>query len=461
MKKQRKVDMEDTIAAVSTPLGEGAIGIVRLSGKDAVKIADTVFRSKKGRLPSSFRSFASHFGHVYDKDVVVDEALLIVMRAPKSYTKEEMVEISCHGGIMPLRKTLGVVLENGARLAEPGEFTKRAFLNGRLDLTQAEAVLDIIRSKTDASLRVALGQLDGRLSSALNKIKNELVSVSADVEASIDFPDEDIEIISEAKIRRRLESAKNEVSRLLETSEKGIILKEGISCVICGKPNVGKSSLLNALIQKDRAIVTHIPGTTRDAIEEFTNIGGAPFKLVDTAGIAPTEDVVEREGILRSRGHIESADLILLVLDTGSHKTDEDKVLLDDTEGRPRIIVLNKIDLPRKISFSSSNEEVVVEVSAKEGSGIEDLKKMMSEAVFGGKIRAPEGAVITNIRQRESLRSAREAIKEAIKAVDERLSPELIAMELNESLDCIGEVAGEVITDDILDRVFSQFCIGK
>lgn len=461
MRKQHKIDIEDTIAAISTSLGEGAIGIVRLSGKDAVKIADTVFRSKRDRLPSSFRSFTSHYGHVLDKDVIVDEALLMVMRAPKSYTKEEMVEINCHGGIIPLRKTIGLVLENGARLAEPGEFTKRAFLNGRLDLTQAEAVLDIIRSKTDASLRVALGQLDGRLSSALNRIKDELVCVSADIEASIDFPDDDIEIMSEAKIRKRLESAKGEVSRLLETSEKGIILREGISCVICGKPNVGKSSLLNALIQKDRAIVTHIPGTTRDTIEEFANIGGAPFKLVDTAGITPTEDVVEREGILRSRGYIESADLILLVLDAGSLKTDEDGILLDDTKGRPRIIVLNKIDLPRKISFSPSKEEVVVEVSAKEGRGIEDLKKMMSGAVFGGEIRAPEGAVITNMRQREALRSAREAIKEAIKAVDERLSPELIAIELKESLDCIGEVVGEVITDDILDRVFSQFCIGK
>jgi len=461
VKKQRKIDTEDTIAAISTPLGEGAIGIVRLSGKDAVGIADRIFRSKKGRLASTFRSFSSHYGHVLDNDVIVDEALLTVMRAPKSYTKEEMVEISCHGGIIPLRKTLGLVLEKGARLAEPGEFTKRAFLNGRLDLTQAEAVLDIIRSKTDASLKVALGQLDGRLSSALNGIKDGLISVSADIEASIDFPDEDIEIISEAKIGSRLRSARDAISRLLETSEKGIILREGLSCVICGKPNVGKSSLLNALVQKDRAIVTHIPGTTRDAIEEFTNIGGVPFKLVDTAGVTPTEDVVEREGVLRSRWHIESADLILLVLDAGSHKTGEDEILLEDTEGRPRIIVLNKIDLPRKISFSPSRGEIIAEVSAKEGRGIEDLRKMMSEAVFGGKIRAPEGAVITNMRQEEALKGACGALERAMAAVDEKLSPELIAIEIRESLDSLGEVVGEVITDDILERVFSQFCIGK
>ena len=232
MKKQSRIGAEETITAISTALGEGAIGIVRLSGQDAVKIADCVFRSKKGKLPSSFRSFTSHFGHVYDKDTVVDEALLTVMRAPKSYTKEEVVEISCHGGVVPLKRTLGLVLENGARLAEPGEFTKRAFINGRLDLTQAEAVLDIIRAKTDASLRAALGQLDGRLSSSLNKIRDELISISANIEASIDFPDDDIEIISGAKVRERLGSVKQEISRLLETADRGIILREGISCVI-------------------------------------------------------------------------------------------------------------------------------------------------------------------------------------------------------------------------------------
>lgn len=461
MKRQSKIDTEDTIAAISTPLGEGAIGIVRLSGKDAIKIADRIFRSKKGKLPSTFRSFTSHYGHIRDKDDVIDEALLIVMRSPKSYTREEMVEISCHGGLMPLKRILGLVLEDGARLAEPGEFTKRAFLNGRLDLTQAEAVLDIIRSKTDSSLRMALGQLDGRLSSALDKIRDELIPISANIEASIDFPDEAIEIIREARVKERLESARGEVIKLLETSEEGIILREGISCVICGKPNVGKSSLLNALISKERAIVTHIPGTTRDTIEEFANIRGVPFKIVDTAGIAPTEDVVEREGILRSRKHVENADLILLLLDASSDTTDEDGILLDDTKGIPRIIVLNKIDLPKKISFSAPKGETVVEISAKEGKGIECLREMMSEAVFGGIVQPSEGAVVTNMRQREALRNAGGSLTRAVKAAGEGLSPEFIAIELKESLDHIGEIVGEVITDDILDRVFSQFCIGK
>ena len=461
MKRQHKIDLEDTIAAVSTPLGEGAIGIVRLSGRDSLGIADKIFLSKKGRLPSDFRSFTSHFGHVRDKDIIIDEVLLTVMRAPKSYTREDIVEISCHGGPVALKKTLGLVLDNGARLAEPGEFTRRAFLNGRLDLTQAEAVLDIIRSKTDASLRMALGQLDGRLSSALQKIKDELVSIAAIIEASIDFPDEDIEIVSEAKVKKRLEALECEVSQLLETSDKGIIFREGISCVICGKPNVGKSSLLNALVRKERAIVTHIPGTTRDTIEEFANIGGVPFKLVDTAGITPTKDIVEREGVLRSREHIETADLVLLVLDASSAISGDDRILLDDTKGRPRIIVLNKTDLPEKISFSPSGSETVAGISAKEGSGIEELREMMSEAVLGGKVQAPEGAVVTNMRQKEALRHALASLEKARKAVEEKLSPELVAIEVKETLDCIGEIVGEVVTDDILDRIFSQFCVGK
>lgn len=461
MKKQSKIDLEDTIAAISTPVGEGAIGIVRISGRDAVRIADAIFKSKKGKTPSGFRSFTAHYGHIYDKGAVADEALLTLMRAPKSYTKEDMVEIGCHSGIIPLRKTLELVLDNGARLAEPGEFTKRAFLNGRIDLTQAEAVLDIIRSKTEASLRMALGQLNGRLSARLNDIKEGLLAVSANIEASIDFPDEDIEIISEADIKGRLEAIKADLAKLLESAQGGIILREGLTCVICGRPNVGKSSLLNTLLQRERAIVTHVPGTTRDAIEDFANINGIPFKLVDTAGIAPTEDIIEREGILRSREHIEQSDLILLVLDASAGMTDEDRILLSDTKDRPRILAINKIDLPRKMDLRPLEGNALVEISAKKGNGIDELKKMMEKTVWCARVAAPEGAAVTNLRQKQALKGASEAIGRAAGSVEKNLSPELIAIELKEALDSIGEITGEIITDDILDRVFSQFCVGK
>lgn len=459
--KHFRIDLEDTIAAISTPVGEGAIGIVRISGKDAVKIADSIFRSKKNKLPSSFRSFTTHYGYVYDQNVTVDEALVTVMRAPKSYTKEDMVEISCHSGIIPLKKTLDLVLKNGARLAEPGEFTKRAFLKGRIDLAQAEAVLDMIKSKTDASLKIAMGQLKGELSVRLNKIKDELLASLANIEASIDFPEEDLEIISEAKIKDNLKSIKSELAKLLESAECGIILREGITCVICGKPNVGKSSLLNALLRRDRAIVTHIPGTTRDAIEEFANINGIPFKLVDTAGITPTEDIVEREGILRSREYLEQADLTLLVIDANGDITDEDRMLLSDTTGRPRIIVINKIDLPQKINSTVLGNERTVKISAKFGDGIDELKKKMTDAVWGGKIVSSDGAVITNLRQKDALTSALKSVERAVAAVEDKLSPELIAVELKDALDSVGEIVGEIITDDLLDKIFSQFCIGK
>ena len=461
MRKQLRIDLEDTIAAISTAQGEGAIGIVRISGKEAVKIADLVFKSKKGKSPSGFRSFATHYGYVYNKAVVVDEALLTLMRSPKSYTKEDMVEINCHGGIITLRNTLELVLDSGARLAEPGEFTKRAFLNGRLDLAQAEAVLDIVRSKTEASLRMALGQLSGRLSSRLNDIKERLLAALASIEASIDFPEEDIEIISESDTKGRLKIVKDNLAKLLESAQGGIILREGLTSVICGKPNVGKSSLLNALLQRDRAIVTHVPGTTRDAIEDLANINGIPFKLVDTAGIAPTEDLVEREGILKSRERIEQADLILMVLDASAEMTDEDRILLSDTKGKPRILVINKADLPRKIDLRTLEGNVLVSVSAKEADGIDALKKAMERAVWSGRAAAPESGSITNLRQEQALKNASDAVDRAGEAVEKGFSPELIAIELREALDSIGEITGEIVTDDILERVFSQFCIGK
>lgn len=463
MSRRDNIGAEDTIAAISTPPGEGAIGIVRLSGPASLRIADKVFMASGKKLPSASGSFTVSHGHIIDASSgVVDEALLTVMRAPKSYTREDMAEISCHGGMVPLRKTLALALAEGARLAEPGEFTKRAFLNGRIDLAQAEAVLDVIRSKTDESLTMALGQLDGRLSSAMKDIKEGLISVSAGVEASIDFPEEESEIISEDGAKGRLEAIAARLETLLETADRGIIMREGISCVICGRPNVGKSSLLNALLRKDRAIVTHIPGTTRDTIEEYADIGGIPFRLFDTAGITSTEDIVEKEGVSRSRALMGNSGLILLVLDGSEAVSEEDRVLVDETEGRARIIVINKSDRPQKHDESGFPGKAVVRISAKDGKGLDRLRDAMADAVFGGKVKAQdEAAAVTNVRQKEAARSALVSVRAAIEAVDAKLPPELIAVEIKDSLGHIGEIVGETVTDEVLDRIFSQFCIGK
>ncbi|MFH0772127.1 MAG: tRNA uridine-5-carboxymethylaminomethyl(34) synthesis GTPase MnmE [Candidatus Omnitrophota bacterium] len=461
MKKQLKIDLEDTIAAVSTPIGEGAIGIVRLSGKEALSIADKIFKSKKGVLPSKLSSFTIHYGYIYDAGGIADEVLLTVMRAPKSYTRQDMVEINCHSGLVTLRKILELVLNNGARLAEPGEFTKRAFLNGRINLIQAEAVLDIVKSKTEASLKTALGRLNGKLSGFIYGAKEELLSILAAVEASIDFPEEDLEIVSEADAADRLRVIKDRLSKLLDTADEGAILREGIFCVICGRPNVGKSSLLNALLRQDRAIVTPIPGTTRDTIEESANINGIPFKLVDTAGIISTEDTVEREGILRSRDCIERADLILLTLDGSVAMTEEDKTLLADTEDKPRIITVNKSDLPQNMDLNSISVYRPLKISAKEAVGLDELKSRMYDMVWKGKINAAEGAVIANLRQKESLGRAFEAVCRAIDLTEDNFLPELAAVELKSALDSLGEMTGEVIDEDVLDRIFSQFCVGK
>ncbi len=458
MNKQHKIDMEDTIAAISTPIGESAIGIVRLSGNRCLEIAGRIFRSKTGKAPSTFKSFTIHYGRVMDGDLDVDEALLAVMRAPKSYTKEDMAEISCHGGVVPLRKVLSGALRAGARLAEPGEFTRRAFINGRIDLAQAEAVLDIIRSKTDSSMAMALERLDGGLSAAVKGIKDEVISILAGVEASVDFPEEDLEIISEACTKERLGSVLFSLKKLADSANKGIIMREGVSCVICGKPNVGKSSLLNALLKKERAIVTHVPGTTRDSIEEYADIEGIPFRLIDTAGITSSADIVEKQGIIRSREHIKNASLVMLVLDAGVPLSGEDTALLKDTEGRPRIIVINKSDLPRKIDFKAPG---TVEVSAKKGYAIDKLRTAMAEAVFGGAVIGQEGCAISNLRQKEACRQAAEAASRALGAVEGGQSAELAAVDIRECLDHISEIAGETFDEDILDRVFSSFCIGK
>jgi len=450
---------EDTIAAVSTPQGEGGVGIVRLSGPDAFRIAERLF-VPPGEC--ALKSHRMHYGHIVDPATGerVDEVLLSPMRAPKTYTREDVVEINCHGGLVPVRRVLELVILEGARLAEPGEFTKRAFLNGRIDLSQAEAALDLIRAKTEASERAAMSQLEGGLSKRINSILNNVRDLCAQVEASIDFPDEEIEPASLGEIKKGMREAKADVGGLAGSFNEGRFLKDGIRAVIAGRPNVGKSSLLNALLKEDRAIVTEMPGTTRDVLEEFVNVKGLPMRIVDTAGIRQAHDMAEEEGVRRTLKAIESADIVLGVLDASEPLHEGDRELLEKLRGRNALLVLNKSDLPRKLGDVSS-EHGSVEVSAKIGIGLDALK----EEIFRSCVKAPsslsEGVVVTSLRHRLSLDRAAARMNAALDAIERDEPLEIVALEMRESLDALGEIVGAVTTEDILDRIFSEFCIGK
>lgn len=456
---------EDTIAAISTPLGEGGIGVIRMSGKAAIAIADALFVSpSKGKKLKDLPSHTVHYGHIYDPETQepVDEVLVTLMRAPKSYTREDVVEISSHGGFISLKRILDLVLKGGARLAEPGEFTKRAFLNGRIDLSQAEAVIDIIQSRTELSHKVAVRQLEGRLSQKVRAIRDALKHLTALVEASIDFSEEDIEVISPEALDSGIGEALESIDFLIETAEEGQILREGLSLVIVGKPNVGKSSLLNVLLEEERAIVTPIPGTTRDVIEESLNLKGVPVRLLDTAGIRNTEDPVEVQGVLRSKNLLEKADLVLWVLDSSSPLTQEDLDILELVKEKKVLGVLNKIDLPSKIGKEEAGQLLAgipwVKISAKEKSGIETLKDLIFEMV----VKTPvESVWVTNIRHKNALIKAQQSLLKARESIAQRMSGEFIAVDLRAALDSLGEIIGETTTEDILTEIFSTFCIGK
>ena len=466
----------DTIVAISTPRGEGGISIVRLSGPLAIPIAQRIFRSPS---PSSLRKIKTHtivYGHILDPKTsqIIDEVLLTVMKAPRTYTREDVVEINCHGGAACVQKVLELTLLAGARLAEPGEFTKRAFLNGRIDLAQAESVADIIRAKTDLTRQVAMNQLQGTMSKTVNQLRNQLIDILAEVEASIDFPEEDLDFGDSIELSKRTQTVLTQLEDLLQTAEDGKILREGLSLAIVGKPNVGKSSLLNALLQEDRAIVTEIPGTTRDTIEEYANIRGIPIKLIDTAGIRETSDIIEYAGVKRSREWLERSDLLLVMLDASEPLTEDDRKLLELTKDKKSITVLNKIDLLPILGMASRTEVLdieqiqkltpdkpIVETSMITGQGLEDLKTSILDSVIHGESISPDSAIITNVRHRDALRKAKIDIEHALSSLDMAMPPELIAVDLRGALDNLGLIVGKTTTDDILDRVFSQFCIGK
>lgn len=456
---------EDTIAAISTPPGEGGIGIVRLSGPAAFSIAGRVFVSSSGRTPSEPPGRVFHGTVVDAAGEPLDEVLLHVMRAPHTYTREDVVEINCHGGSGPLSAVLDRVLAEGARLARPGEFTQRAFLNGRIDLVQAEAVIDRIRARTDASLRSAAAAADGVLSRTLGEMKTELAEVLARIEAAVDFPEEDLPELVDVAVRERLAAARDRMLRLVDTAETGRLYREGAAIAIVGRPNVGKSSLFNALLRDARAIVSAQPGTTRDRIEELISLAGVPVRLTDTAGLRTAHDEVERIGVEIAREVLKNADLVVFVVDGSVPMAIEDEKLAEELVSleRPVWVVVNKQDLVTASSLAlpqwANQFAGVTHLSAKTGSGLSELEQALGNLLLHGETSSAKDAMLTRAHQRDSLRRAAACLGELLSHYD--ASPEFLSIDLRGALDAVGEITGETTPDDILETIFSSFCIGK
>ena len=456
--------MFETIAAISTPRGEGGIGIIRISGDDSFEILNKIFKAKNPNKDLGFYKF--NYGFIYDGDHMLDEAMVVRMKGPKTYTCENVVEINCHGGYLVTQKILELVLKKGARHAEKGEFTKRAFMNGRIDLSQAEAVMDIIQGKTEKSISLSLEQLRGDLRDKIQNLKKLLLDVTAHVNVVLDYPEEGIDEPLPAHLRDNLENVHTEINKLINSYDKGKKIKEGIKTAIIGKPNVGKSTLLNSLLKEERAIVTHIPGTTRDIIEEVINVRGIPLVLVDTAGIRETEDLVENIGVEKSKEIIEKSDLILFVLDASREleKDDHQIIELIRENNKKAIILLNKIDLSRKITRENIDffDGEILEISAKEETGIEEMEERIYNYILEEDVEdSSEKLVITNIRHKSALEKTKEAVENIFETIDSEMPMDLISVDLKEALDSLSEITGEISSEDILDHVFSNFCVGK
>jgi tRNA modification GTPase len=455
----------DTIAAIATPLGEGGLAVVRLSGAQALAVADKCFlpSGNSSLKPSAAPTHTIQFGKIVKDGKVIDEVLLAVLRAPRTFTREDTAEISCHGGLLPAKLVLDALLAAGARLAEPGEFTRRAFLNGRIDLAQAEAVADLIHSRTELALAAANEQLAGHLSRRVNQLRDDLMLTLAHVEAHIDFPDEDIAPATRTQLLQRLENGLRFMDELLATADEGQLLRRGIRAAIIGRPNAGKSSLLNQLLGHDRAIVSHLPGTTRDTIEETANIRGLPVVFIDTAGLREAQDEIEREGVRRSRESLARAELILHVLDASETLTEADRSYLAEFAGKKRILVRNKTDLPAKLQLPPAlfPASQTVDVCCLSGTGIETLKDAIKNLVWSGKVGAEMLQVAINSRHQDALNRARSAARRAADALANDATLELVAMDLRIAANAVGEIVGKTTTEDLLDSIFSAFCIGK
>ncbi len=467
--------LDDTIAAISTPLGEGGIGIVRLSGKDTLPIAEKLFSSPKGKRLQESESHTLTYGFIKNPSAgtTIDEVLVSVMKAPNSYTKEDVVEINCHGGTLAVRKVLELVLQHGARLAEPGEFTKRAFLNGRIDLSQAEAVMDLITAKTGEAAKIALEQLSGGLSEKITGLRDRMTSVCAHVEAYIDFPEEEIAPASLDRILGEIQDIRDGLVELSKSFEEGRFFREGLKVAIVGRPNVGKSSLLNALLNRDRAIVTETAGTTRDVIEEYLNIQGLPVRIMDTAGIREAHEMAEKEGVVRSLRAMDDADVVIAVLDGSVPMNAEDKAVLEKVTDKKAIVAINKSDLPAAQPYLETALRAyagdAANISAKTGSGLDSLKdKVLRLAMTrtgkpqpGSPFDESPGVIVTNIRHKMAIDSAVDALNRGAGALSTKMPLEIVAVEMRDALDRLGEIVGSVTTEDILNRIFSEFCIGK
>ncbi len=452
---------DDTIAAISTPIGQGGIGIVRLSGSNAVAIVDKLFSSHKKKTLKQTPSHRILFGHIIDPSdkSTVDEVLVSVMKAPNTYTKQDIVEINCHGGTVPLRRILDLTLNSGARLADPGEFTQRAFLNGRIDLAQAEAVMDVISSLTVQSQKTALSQLSGKLSEKIAAIREKLIELTAFVEAYIDFPEEDIEPPSLKEMIKSAKKIQAPLKKLIDSSRFGVVLREGLKTAIIGRPNVGKSSLLNALLEHDRAIVTEVPGTTRDVIEEYINIQGLPLKIMDTAGIRNVRNIVEQEGVKRSLRILDNADLVLLVLDGSKALHKADRELIERANSNNTILVINKADLPQKARPGNTGISEI-RISARQETGLDTLKDGIVAMTLGGQVKCGTD-LVTNTRHVHALEKALSSMDSFIEGVEKQDSPEFLSVELRDALDALGEILGITTPEEILNHIFDNFCIGK
>jgi len=455
----------DTIAAISTAYGVSGIGIIRISGDESLNIINKIFKSKKNIVIKNLEERKLNYGWIVDpvNGDKIDEVLTVYMNKPYTYTKEDIVEINCHGGIIPLRKILDIILEEDCRLADKGEFTKRAFLNGRLDLTQAESVMDIISSKTEKSMSLSMDQLQGRLSKQVNEIVEELIELKAHLEVNIDFPEYDEEELTKEKIREKALIMKEKIEKLIKTADTGKIFKEGINTLILGKPNVGKSSLMNFLLNENRSIVTEVPGTTRDIIEEFVNLAGVPLNIIDTAGIRYTDDIVEKIGVQKAIDKIDKSDLIIMLFDASKELEKDDEIILENIGSKKVIYLKNKTDLDTKLNLKEHPEieNETIKISLLKNEGLEEIETKVKEEFLSGNIDTNNDLIVTNTRHKNLLKKANKTILELLGSIESGMTLECLEVDINDTIHHLGEITGSTVSDSVIEKIFSNFCIGK